>query len=103
MEIARVFLDTPMFYQFQGLQEILRKNRIKPETLDEQEIIVFVNKAMTAFKVMVGPHYLVYHNNGRKRFPLEAIAHFGTFFNGKEIDFQAAARKALETKYHKLR
>lgn len=102
MEIARVFFGVHMGYAFQGLGQVLRKSGIKPETMGNNELIVFMNTKMTAFKLMVGPHYLVYHNNRGRKFPLEAISHFPQFFNGKTLDFKGAERKALEKKYANL-
>lgn len=100
MEIARVFLDIPMYYGFQGLKGVLRKGGVNPETMDSKKFIVFINKAGTAFKVMVGPHFLVYHNNNGKKFPLEAIQHFPEFFDGEAFDFSAAASKVIKHKFN---
>lgn len=99
MEIARVFFGVHMAYGFQGLAKVLVDNKMKIETLKENGFIVFMNSKMTAFKLLVGPHYIVYYNNKGKRVPLEAISQFPSFFNGKTLDFKGAERKALEKKY----
>jgi len=93
MEIARVFLNTTMSYSFNGLKAILKDSGTNPDTMANDKFVVFINKARTAFKVMVGPHYILYHNNGSKPFPLEAISHFPEFFDGKRINFSAAAKQ----------
>jgi hypothetical protein len=99
MEIARVFLDVHMGLAFQGLSKIMAKVKYNPDVLPDGKFTVFINSKQTAFKVLVGKRYLVYHNNEGKRFPLEAIAHFPKHFDGKTINFSAAARQALREKY----
>ncbi len=99
MEIARVYLDISMSMSFKGLTEIMRKSKLNPESLAPEQFTLFVNKAQTAFKVLIGTHYLVYHNNGRRVFPLEAVQEFPLFFDGHKIDFAGAARKVIERKY----
>jgi hypothetical protein len=88
-----------MSYSFNGLGQILRDSKINPDTMDREKFIVFINSSMTSFKVMIGPHHILYHSNGRKRFPLEAIQHFPEFFDGRKIDFSAAAAKVVRDKF----
>lgn len=102
MEIARVFFDVHMSLNFQGLSRILKDHKIKPETLDTSDLVIFMNRKMTKFKLLIGQNYLVYHSNGNKRVNLEAIQYFPQFFDGKRLDFKAAEKRALERKYHSL-
>lgn len=99
MEIARVYLDVSMSLSFQGLEKILRDSKINPQTIPPDKFTVFINRAQTAFKVLVGPHHLVYHKNGARKFPLEAISEFPKFFDGRKLDFAGAVRKAIERKF----
>ena len=76
----------------------MAKAKVNPDTLPANNIILFINKAQTAFKLLVGPHYIVYHNNKGRKFPLEAIQHFPEFFDGKRLDFSGAVAKAISQK-----
>lgn len=98
-----MFFDIHMGFSFQGLSRVLVENKMKIESLPENGFIVFMNRSMTAFKLLVGPHYIVYHNNKGRKVPLEAIQHFPAFFTGKKLDFKGAERRALEKKYADLK
>jgi len=102
MEIARVFLDVNMGLGFQGLERIMNEAKIKKSTLSDKSFIVFVNRRATKFKLLVGSTYLVYFNNGDKRFPLEALSNLPLAFEGNKFNFNKAIertiRQKLETK-----
>lgn len=99
MEIARVYFDVSMSMSFHGLQEIMRKSKVNPAVVPPGKFTVFINKAQTAFKVLVGTHHIIYHNNGTRRFPLEAIQNFPEFFDARKLDFNAAVKKTVTKKY----
>ncbi len=101
MEIARVFLDVSMSLSFKGLTRIMSDAKMKPDAMPDKKFVVFINRRQTAFKVYINNSLLVYHNNGSRRFPLEAVSEFPNFFNGKSIDFSGAVRKAVERKFAK--
>lgn len=88
-----------MALSFSGLTKLMLKAKMKPDAMPEKSFVVFINRKQTAFKVFINGSLLVYHNNGSRRFPLEAIQEFPRFFNGKTIDFAAAAQRVIEDKY----
>lgn len=98
MEIARVYLDTHMGMGFDGLKSIMRKSKVDPDSLTAGKFTVFINRKQTKFKVLIGSSFLIYHNNGERKFPLEAISHFPTFFDGKKLDFSRAVEKVIMAK-----
>lgn len=98
MEIARVFLNTFMGYSFQGLKQIMLDSKMKPDEVGNKKFVIFINRPMTAFKMLVGPNHIIYHNNGRHRIPLESITHFPEFFDGKRINVTGAIKKTIEAK-----
>lgn len=97
MQIARVFFDVNMGRNFKGLLEIARKAGIKPAQ-ERESFIVFINRAGTKFKVLMGNSYLVYHDNGNRRFPLEALQYLPSAFKGTSFDFTTAVAKSLAKK-----
>lgn len=98
MEIARVFLDVNMGLGFQGLERIMSEAKIKKSSLSDRSFIVFINRRATKFKLLVGTSYLVYFNNGDKRFPLEALSNLPMAFDGKKFDFNRAIEKTIREK-----
>lgn len=93
-----MFLDVSMGLGFQGLTRVMTEAKIKVSALSDRSVIVFVNRAGTKFKCLIGTTYLVYFNNGDKRFPLEAIANLPSAFQGTTFDFNRAIEKTLRTK-----
>ncbi len=96
MRITRVFFDINMGYGFQGLTQIAKENKTK---LEADTTVLFMNKKMTAFKVVVNGQYLVYFKNGSRRIPLEAIQYLPQQFGGSQMEVDGAIRKSL---LHKL-
>lgn len=98
MEIARVFLDVNMSLSFGGLTDMMKKAKLKPDAWPSGRFVIFINRKQSAFKVLINNQFLVYHNTGGRKFPLEAIQHFPDFFDGRRIDFDAAVSKVLKAK-----
>ena len=82
---------------FKGLLSIAHKAGVKPEAMKES-YLVFVNTKHTKFKMLVGNQYLVYHDNGTRRFPLEAIQHLPHAFAGDKFEFSKSVEKLLRDK-----
>ena len=95
MDIARIVLETDLRCNFQGLTEIMRK---EDYTLQDKDVkfVLFFNKAKTKFKMLIGPHYLIYFNNGSKRIPMNAITHIPSYFNGKTLNVRGAIEKTVK-------
>jgi hypothetical protein len=103
MEIARVYFDVDMRLSFQGLKGVMKKDKFDIDTKPmAYRFVLFINRKQTAFKMLVGGQHLVYHNNGSRPFPLEAVQHFPEFFNGRAVNFSGAVRKAILKKYAHL-
>jgi hypothetical protein len=95
MKITRVFFNTYMGYGFEGLRQITKDAKTP---ITEDTTIVFINRPMTAFKYLRGPHYLVYYKNGGRRIPLDALALLPTFFGGSQTEMDQAIKKSLVKK-----
>lgn len=95
MKLTRVFFNTFMGYGFEGLREVASeaKHKLGPDTT-----VLFMNRAMTSFKVVVDDSYIVYFKNGGKRIPLDAIQHLPTYFGGSQMEVQEAIKKSIMTK-----
>jgi hypothetical protein len=87
-----------MAKSFIGLEQVMRDSKLNPDTIPNGKFTIFINRRQNAFKILIGKHHLVYHNNGNRKFPLEAIQTFPEFFDGKKIDFAAAVKKAIQRK-----
>lgn len=95
MKIARIFQETDMRMNFQGLHRLLTKASVDPRNLNPDHYYIFMNRACTKFKLISGA-YLVYFNNGNRRIPLEAIQYLPKNFGGTEAQMNEAIRKSLE-------
>lgn len=95
MRITRVFLDVHMGQNFEGLGRIAKSAKTK---LDADSVVVFINRACTAFKLMAGGQYLTYYKNGTKRIPLEALRHLPEMFGGSQMQFDSAVKKSITEK-----
>lgn len=94
MVIARVYFDQDMRCAFQGFKSTLRKDGVSPDIQDREKCFIFMNRACTKFKLMVGG-YLVYYNNGSRKIPLDAIQYLPTFFDGKKMNLDQGVTKAV--------
>lgn len=92
MRLTRVFLDIHLGQNFQGLNTIAKKAKTP---CDESTTLLFINKAMTAFKVLRGKDYLVYYKNGNRRIPMDAIQYLPKQFTGSETEMTGAIRESL--------
>lgn len=100
MNIARVFFEVDMRCNFNGLLKICHKAGIKPSEKG-QSFIVFINSSHSKFKLLINNTYLVYHDNGKRKFPLDAIKFLPGCFSGNEFRFDRALEKSLLEKMDK--
>ena len=97
MEIIRVFFQVHMGRSFDGLLTIAKSNKTK---ITPSSMVLFINSKKNKFKVLIGDNNLIYHRTKDDRvFPLEAVKHFPLFFDGKEIDYNAAVAKSIKDKF----
>ncbi len=91
MKLRRIFLDTDLRSAFQGLRKIAKE----ADTMLEDNTVLFINRAMTAFKIIHNDTYLVYYRNGHRRIPLEALIQLPQSFGGSELEMQGAIKRSL--------
>lgn len=99
MNIVRVFFDVNMSKSFDGLALLMKGSKFNFDKAGDKSMVIFINKAQTRFKALFGQgNYMVYHSNGSRRIPLDAIQYFPQFFDGKEINLNAAIKKSIVKK-----
>lgn len=92
MRITRVFFDVHMGLAFQGLGVIAKNAKTK---LDEDSVVVFLNRRTNAFKIMVGGSYLTYYRNGNRKIPLDALRLLPEKFGGSQMEIDEAIKKSI--------
>ena len=58
----------------------------------------FMNSKHTKFKMLIGNKYLVYHDNGDRKIPLEAIQHLPSAITGDRFTFDKALEITMREK-----
>lgn len=96
MKIAQIFFNVHMGLAFNGLGEILKKNKIDPRN----QLVVFLNAKKTKFKLLINDKYLVYHDNKNSMIDLNSIRHLPRAFEGDAFDFSRAVDAAIREKFH---
>jgi len=91
-----VFLESDLRCGFDGLTKMMQKEKYSITDKDKPSFVLFMNKARTAFKLFVGPHYLMYYKNGYRRIPLEAISRIPRYFNGKALNMRGAIAETVQ-------
>lgn len=94
MRLRRVFLDTDLRCAFEGL----RKLAVEEKTALANTSVVFINRKMTAFKLLHNDSYLIYYKNWNRRMPIDALIHLPEHFGGSQLEVTSAIRKSLEIK-----
>jgi hypothetical protein len=94
MRVTRVFLDVDMRQSFPGLARVMAKASAGTPV----DSVLFINRRMTAFKVMTDGLFITYYNNGNRRIPLDAIKFLPQSFGGTEIEMNQAIEKSLRSK-----
>ena len=94
MKIARVFLDTSLVAGFDGLASVARKHDVEWQAMGSDEVLVFINRRKTSFKLLTASKYLIYWRS-TQRIPLEAIRNLPAAFVGKSFDFNKSIEKTL--------
>lgn len=92
MKITRIFFDVHMGLAFQGLGAIAKSAKTK---LDEDSVVVFLNRKTNAFKLMVGGTYLTYYKNGNRKIPLDSLRLLPEKFGGSQMEIDEAIRKSI--------
>ena len=86
MQIAQIFFDVHMGLAFNGLGEILKKNKVDARN----SYVVFMNKKKNKFKLLMNDKYLVYHDNKNNPVSLDSLRYLPQAFMGDSFDFSHA-------------
>ncbi len=92
MRITRVFFGVNLGQGFQGLGEVAKEAKAK---IDEDTTLLFINRRLTAFKMLRGKDYLVYYKNEGRRIPIDALRFLPQNFGGAVMEFDLAIKKSL--------
>jgi hypothetical protein len=95
MQVAHIFFDVHMGLAFNGLGDILKKNRINPSGSH----VVFLNKKRNKFKLLINDKYLVYHDNKNNPVSMDSIRHLPQAFVGEKFDFSKSVEAAIREKF----
>lgn len=98
MRLARIYFDVDMRCSFDGIRKFLEEEDFDVKTMNKGDLIIFLNRKMTMFKMLAGDKYLVNYSNGTSRIPLEAIQYLPTYFDGSELQFSQAIEKSVKVK-----
>lgn len=99
-QIRKLFLDVHMGLSHDGLNELARKNKVKPETLATGDLLMFINRKGDKMKVL-GAHGMVI---GYLRMPkhrpisIEALQYVPETFGGSAMEYDSALRQMLVNK-----
>jgi hypothetical protein len=74
---------------FDGLKDLMGDARP-----DERAMVIFINRRMNSFKLVIDDHYMVYYRS-KRRIPLDAIRHLPQNFGGTDLEVRGAIRKSL--------
>lgn len=94
MRLTRIFFDTDLRCSFEGLRKTAKSAR----TELKGNTVMFMNRAMTAFKVVTDDKYIVYFNNRHRRIPIDALKYLPQAFGGTELEMKQAIEKSLRVK-----
>ena len=81
-----------MGLSFQGLSDIAKKAKTD---IGADSCVCFLNRANTAFKLMVNGVYITYYRNGNQKIPLDALRLLPEQFGGSRMQFDQAVRSSL--------
>jgi hypothetical protein len=97
MKIAHIYFEIPMYYSHSGLKKILKK-----KVLEDHECAIFINKAWTGLK-MLTPENVILYLRRPPNAPIEpdSIKYLPNCVNGTNLNYDAALRAAIQTKFNK--
>lgn len=95
--IVRVFKDTSMINQHDGLVRIALSKKVRLDTLGAGEHVVFLNSALNRVKMFSTNGVLSYYRVSKGKLNLNMIEMIPQCFNAKAgMDWEKADRLALE-------
>lgn len=91
-KIVRVFFESDMRCSHNGLKLICSSHEFSPS---ENELVVFINRKQTMFKLLAGPDTVGFYKSPSGRVTMEAIQYLPQVFNGNKLDFNSAIKRVL--------
>lgn len=101
MRLLRVFFDTFMGYQHDGLYAIAKRQGIDLDDLREGECVVFVNRRFNRVKVYGPNNTFAYSRVYDGELDATAIQHIPNTFNGTRINLDQATRQAITERFER--
>lgn len=101
-KILRVFLDTDMRKQHDGLFQVAADHKVNVKNLDPGEHVIFINSALNKIKIYSARGLLSYYRKDKGKIDLNLIEHIPESFNSfGVVEWKKAERTALEAKLGK--
>lgn len=102
-KIVRYFSDTNLRSGHKGLALEAKKHKINVKELAIGEYCIFVNKSKNAVKIYAAGNIVAHYKDpGNKRLNHKAIKILPMFFNGKEINYDAALEVVMKREFPEL-
>lgn len=104
VRVHQVFIDADLRCQIDGLMNLCRKHKLRPEYFDRGQLIVFINTARNYIKVLAcngspAPVLASYRLPSGRIYDLSAVQYIPEAFNSNgAVDFDYALKTALENK-----
>lgn len=96
-QLVRYVPDADLRLGYTGL------NKLVPLTnLGKGEFVAFVNRAQTKVKLATQNDMIAYYRHSRGRLDPRVIRHLPEYFNGSEIDYNAAVTKMIRRSFPKF-
>lgn len=93
----RIFLNTDMRCAHEGLSKLAADNKIKVETLEPGEYLIFINTAKNRIKLYACNNIVAYYRSKNGQIDLKTIAKIPQAFKGSgKIDYDASLREVIE-------
>lgn len=94
-KIIRVFLDTNMACQHNGLRALAEKNHVKLGALENREHVIFVNKARNRVKLYSANGVISYLWKEKGRLDMNALVKIPETFHGGGFNMDKAIKATL--------
>ncbi len=95
--IVRVFKDTSMINQHDGLERIARSKKVRLDALGAGEHVIFLNRQLNRIKMFSSNGILSYYRAPKGKLNLNMIELIPSCFNSETgMDWERADRLAVE-------
>jgi hypothetical protein len=102
-KIIRYFPETNLRSGHKGLAELAKKHKINVKELAIGEYCIFTNKSKTAIKMYAAGNVVAHYKDpNNRRLNSKVIKILPLFFNGKEINYDAALESVMKKEFPNL-